>query len=179
MKKIVTVLISMLVLFGCNSVAEQKTTVGKVGVFEETGKQIYYNGKYGFQIPIKMNFKFEYLPDDIGVKMLRDSSAEVRDKQTTRMDYYTIEIGVMALSNTEEKDDLSIYVAGRFLGYNIEFFGDGIFVDERSGDFAIRHYFLMGADRKYIYEAYLKVPGFHYGLHKDGFDEFVKTIKIF
>lgn len=161
-------------------VENKKTASSNVEVIEENGQRIYVNYKFKFKVGILPNFaKVEYLPDDMGMFMRHDASAEVYEKQAKRMDYYTVEIGVTAFENILGESDLSRYVLDKYPGFSMEFFGSGIFIDERDGDQAIRHYFLMNSDKSYIYEAYLKVPAFHYALHKSGFDDFVKTIQFF
>lgn len=189
MKKPLLILMAILFIAGCakasvvdvkKEVENEKTANSNAEIIEENGQRIYVNYKFKFKVQLLPTFQdIEYLPDDMGMFMRHDASAEVYEKQAKRMDYYSVEIGITALENFLEESDLSNYVLDKYPGYSMEFFGSGLFIDERDGEQAVRHYFLMSSDKKYIHEAYLKVPAFHYTLHKGGFDDFVKTIELF
>jgi hypothetical protein len=201
MKKIIFVFSVIFVIGGCNTVKnvddaslpqnEAKNRVedalktvekidDQVELTEENGERFYVNKKFGFKNKIPKSFsEVEYFPDDIGMFMKHNDSEEIREKQKTHMDYYSVEIGATAIENTGRTSDLAAYVLDKFPGYSLEYYGSGVFVDERDNDYAIRHYFFMNEGRSNIYEAYLRVPAFHYNRHKEGFDDFTKTIQLF
>ncbi len=151
-----------------------------------TDESFYVSDRFYFSVPLKEDYKVEFLPDDQGVVLRKwyeqnpEADAELRD-----VDYdeglggYKVEIIVVGRDNFEDFEDVIALVQQKYPGYSVEFSGAGVFIDEGGVGTAIRHYFFMSADKDIVYEAYLTVPSFYYSRHKEGFDEWVKTIEIF
>ena len=89
----------------------------------------------------------------------------------------------MPIQDIDETFDLAGYIGKKYPGYSMEtavFNGrTGFFVDESSGNEAIRHFFIMNEKIGIIYEAYMKVPTKNYSDHKLFFDKFVEGVDSF
>lgn len=140
-----------------------------------TDTPFYHNKDYGFKVDLLPNYKMEYLPSGEGVLM---------KKWVEEFEFgYKVEIYVFGTDNVMEYQNLAEFLADKYSGYSAEFVnfgGDaGVFIDEGSGEDAIRHYFMMEGGGGVIYEAYLKTPSNYYSANKEEFDELMKTFKIF
>jgi hypothetical protein len=149
-----------------------------------SNKPVYQSDRFSFRFEIPSDFKMEYLGSGEGILLKKwiesvdpEAMAELPDAVYESGGGYKVEIAILAFENLNNYPDLVSFVGSEYSGYSFEFVDDAVYVDEGAGASALRHYFMMDGDL--IYEAYLRVPSFHYGAHKEFFDEFVKTIEIF
>jgi len=167
----------MIFLSACGGVP----TVEKVAVEEErtpiVDENFFVNEKYGLKIPKLENFVAEEIED--GVIFKRPNVAERIYQGFPEREKYTVEIGVVAEENLLGYADLGDFLNKEYEGYSFEFSGSGVYVDEYSGTDSIHNFFVMNADGALIYRAYLKVPSYFYGIHKEGFESFVKGVEWF
>lgn len=127
----------------------------------------YVNEDFGFQVDLFADYKVEYLPNGSGVVMRR------------WVEPYAVEMGAFAEENLLEWEDLGGFLAEKYPGYTTEFFGEGVYVDERNGEEAIRHFFRMNEEKDIVYEVYLKVPAKYYTEYLAVFGLFVGTMEVF
>lgn len=142
---------------------------------------IYFNDRFSFKSGLLYDYKLEYLPSGEGILMKKWIGDNICEDEFGN-EYecgYKVEISVYGFKNLMEYKDVYEYINEKYSGYNAEFSDPGVFVDEGSDEDAIRHYFVMNDNSDIIVEAYMKVPSFNYGEHKEEFDEFVKTIEVF
>ncbi|MFH1534089.1 MAG: hypothetical protein ABID64_04100 [Nitrospirota bacterium] len=149
-----------------------------------TDTPFYHNKDYGFKIDLLPDYKMEYLPSGEGVLMKKWVEENMCTDEFGE-EYecgYKVEIYVFASENVMGYQNLAEFLANKYSGYSAEFvnFGEdaGVFIDEGSGEDAIRHYFMMGEGTGVVYEAYLKVPSVNYSAHKEEFDELVVSFEI-
>lgn len=149
-------------------------------VEEPVDELAYVNDRYKFQLRFLPNFEVGYLSEETGVSMIRVAEYEdVVDNGEVVVNTYIVEITVQAYFNEEKYDDLSEFLAAKYDGYTKEFGENGVYVNEWEEGDSIRHFYLMSGDKKFIYDAYLKVPSPHYNKHWKWFDEFAESIELF
>ncbi|PIR54969.1 hypothetical protein COU74_04510 [Candidatus Peregrinibacteria bacterium CG10_big_fil_rev_8_21_14_0_10_36_19] len=187
MKKIVFLLISLL-LISCTSKQESfdvdNYVAPELTKIEEGEYQGYYvNQRFGFRFLPLSDYEIVGMPSGEGATMSKRIAGVdylKEDKEGNRYPY-NVEVKVMAFDNVLEFDDLADFIQARYPGYTIEGYDgeniSGFFVDEGRADDAVRHFFTMKDD--VIYEASLKLPSYYFVYHKQGFDDFVKTIVFF
>jgi len=182
------ILIFVLALSACVSEKEEfdsnKYVPSEVTKIEDGAYQGYYvNERFGFRfLPLK-DYEIVNMPSGEGAVMKRrvaDVDYLLEDKEGNRYPY-NVEVKVMASENVLEFDGLADFIQARYPGYTIEGYDlenvSGFFVDEGRANDAVRHFFTMKGN--VIYEASLKLPSYYYGYHKQGFDDFVRTIIFF
>lgn len=178
MYKVILLTFSALFLFACGSADVMTNEKVDLKADSQVPAGYYRNEKFGFQCRILPNFEVEYLPDDGGIVMKRQAEAEFKTLNEQYLDHYEVYISVSAYENFEKFEDLSDMLAKKYADFTQVFAGDGVFVNELSDKTALSHYFMMSEDGKIIYEALLKVPGFHYKNHKKGYEDFAATFKV-
>jgi len=149
------------------------------------GELGYRNEKFGFGLVLPSDFNVEYLND--GVVLTKWFTPEPESVAHTEVEDahldYKVEIVFLPFENFEHYPNVAEYIAGQYPGYSIEFADysgfSGYFVDEGSGNEAVRHFFSLSEDTTLIYEAYMRIPSFHYSLHKNFFDELVGKMEIY
>ncbi len=174
MKKIVLILAVFLSACGGVQTVEKTVVDEKVVTADEN---FFVNEKFGFKVPKLGNFVATESED--GVIFRRPNVAERIYKGFPEKERYIVEIGVVAEENLLGYADLGDFLDKRYDGYSFEFSGSGVYVDEYSGTDSIRNFFVMNEGGAAIYRAYLKVPSYFYGIHKDGFEDFVKGVEWF
>lgn len=140
-----------------------------------TDSSDYRNTDFGFSVPLVDGYDVEYLSEGRGIVMRKWFEVADTDRDMEHEErfpkQYRVEIQISAFLNDGMWVDLSDFIGKEYAGYSVEFFGDGIWVNEDSGDDAIRHFYMMSENNEIIYEAYLKVPRVYFGWHSDFFDE--------
>lgn len=144
-----------------------------------TDKLMYRNTRYNFKAAILPNFEVQYLLNEEGITMKRLAEALIKVKQEMVVDKYEVEITMHAFENVGEYKDLSEYLVKNYNTFSKEFDGNGVYVNQNIESNAVSHYLKMSVDGKVIYEAILKVPNIHYNIHKQGYENFIRTIEIF
>ncbi len=143
-----------------------------------TDELAYMNDEYGFSVPLPADFKVEYLPEDEGVLVKK----WIENKEVKDFEPYAVEMGVKAVRNLEEFDDLSDFVGANYAGYSFQFEDykkfSGYYVQETQMLEAINHFFVLSDDAEIIYDIYLKVTGKHYAAHEKQFKDFVQSVEI-
>ncbi len=140
-----------------------------------TDKPIYYNERFGFQVELLPDFKVENLGDGEGVVMRK--GYEVQRTEEVQQKQFVVEIGAFGAENVLKYSTLADFLADKYTGYTMEFFQDGVFVDESlSKSEAVTHYFILREDT--IYEAYMRISSADYNLYKDAFRNFAATLVV-
>lgn len=144
----------------------------------------YINDKYRFSLKLPDDYRVQYLEN--GLVLKKDVGADPEydiDDPMGSLAPYTIEIVFMPFENLTEYQNLNDYISFKYSGYSLEGADydnvSGYYVDEGSGESAVRHFFTMNKDGTMIYEAYLKLPSFRYGRHAEEFEAVVKSLDIF
>lgn len=147
---------------------------------QEAPKYDYVNEKFSFGLNLPEGLSAENLENGLLLQEWFDPEDPkiIDPKKKDMYINYKLEIVFLPFENFENYPNLAEYIAEKYPGYVIEFASDGYFVDEGSGADAIRHFFRMSDNRKIIYEAYMRVPSFHYGRHKELFDELALSMEI-
>jgi hypothetical protein len=145
-------------------------------VYSFTNKPFYINEKYSYRVNLLSDYKLDYLANESGI-LQKKWIEEPNEKNV--VEGYKVEIVLSAEENLLDKADVYEVVKERYSGYSMEFFGDGVFVDEMILDNSISHYFVMSSDKNVILEANITVPKKKYSLYKESFNEFVSTIEFF
>lgn len=163
---------------------ENREVVTIETVFEdavsETPQYDYINDKFSFGLNLPDEFDVGNLENGLLLQKWFDppDPKYIDPKKKDMYVSYKLEIVFLPFENFENYPNLAEYIAEKYPGYVIEFASDGYFVDEGSGADAIRHFFRMSDDKKVIYEVYMRVPSFHYGTHKELFDELALSMEI-
>lgn len=153
----------------------------------------YYNEEFSFGAAILPNFNVEYLEENEGMVMKRTVAGEelkkiyeaewehwpMGSKNVPDENPYDVEIGITAMKNLLEYEDMGAYLKSECADCTLEFSGDGVFVNEDRLNFAERVYLVMSDDKSVIYRAYLRLPRHRYMYHQKGFDEWVKSIRLY
>lgn len=147
---------------------------------KEAPKYDYVNEKFSFGLNLPDEFDVENLENGLLLQKWFDPPDPkiIDPKKKDMYVSYKLEIVFLPFDNFENYPNLAEYIAEKYPGYVIEFANDGYFVDEGLGADAIRHFFRMSDNKKVIYEAYMRVPSFHYGTHKELFDELALSMEI-
>lgn len=140
-----------------------------------TDKPLYYNERFGFQVEMLPDFKVENLGDGEGIMMKKTHKIEATKEE--EKSEFVVEIGAFGAENVLKYATLPDFLADKYTGYTMEFFQNGVFVDESlSKSEAIRHYFILREET--IYEAYMRIPSAKYNLYKDTFTNFAGTLAV-
>ncbi len=140
-----------------------------------TDKPIYYNERFGFQVELLPDFKVENLGDGEGIMMRK--GYEIEPTEAIQQKQFVVEIGAFGAENVLKYPTLADFLADKYTGYTMEFFQDGVFVDESlSKSEAVTHYFILREDT--IYEAYMRISSADYNLYKDAFRNFAATLVV-
>lgn len=145
-----------------------------------TNRPYYENNKFGFRVGVLADYELNYMPSGEGITMNRDVAVTVEENESGEEEVkssYPVEIAVFGWNNALSFENMADFIADRYAGFSVEFVGQGVFVNEGSGDDAIRRYFVMNEDKTVMFEAYLKVNSKNYSEHQGGFDEFVRSIE--
>lgn len=149
-----------------------------------TDTPFYHNKDYGFKIDLLPDYKMEYLPSGEGVLMKKWVEGVCMDEWGEEYECgYKVEIYVFASENVMQYQNLGEFLADKYSGFSAEFVNyngrAGVFIDEGSGEDAIRHFFAMSDDTSIVYEAYLKVPSIYYTDNAQEFSDLMATLQIF
>lgn len=135
-----------------------------------TDKLTYISNKYHFALRLRYDFENEILPDDGGVVM------------RSNQDGYVVEIKVKAEDNVWEYGSIGDLLAEKYLGYSYKFANfsnfSGVFVDDASGEFALRVFIVFSDDAKVIYSLTMQVPKEKYLYHMDLLDGILENFEI-
>lgn len=142
-------------------------------------KPVYQNDQFGFIVSLSPSYKAESMPSEEGVLMKKfiDKDADwiIPDKEGNKVGYVA-EISFFGEDNIMEFADLTALLIDKYTGFDKEFVGDGVYVNEGSGHYSIRHYYMMNG--KNIIRGMLRVDSRYYNHHKDEFDALVKGFKL-
>ncbi|MBT4917760.1 hypothetical protein HN709_04370 [Candidatus Peregrinibacteria bacterium] len=145
-----------------------------------TNMPYYQNDKFGFKVGVLADYALDYMPSGEGITMTRDIAVKVEEAEGGEEEVltsYPLEIAVFGWNNVMKYENMAEFIADKYAGFSVEFVGEGVFVNEGSGDDAIRRYFAMNDDKTVMFESYLKVNSKNYSEHKTIFDEFVRSIE--
>lgn len=142
----------------------------------------YVNEKYSFALDLPSDYEVEYLNDGLSLNKWVSASEEFdAEDPDDQLEAYRVEMVVLPFKNLEGYPDLGAFVEAEYTGFSIEFVSyekvSGYYVDEGLGIDAVRHFFAMKGN--IIYEAYIKLPSYHFPLHQQEFENLVKSMEIF
>lgn len=157
-------------------------------------KPVYFNEKFGYRTVILPQYKLEYLSEGEGITMSRmvdgnelkmqyDKDMKVwpkagsKDKPVSIP--YLVEIGVIAMENTEGYRDLGAYIKSECVDCSTEFLKNGVFLDKDMKNYSERLFLMMSDDKKLLYRAFLRMPRSRFEYFKDEFVNFAKSIELF
>ncbi|MBI4975539.1 membrane lipoprotein lipid attachment site-containing protein [Candidatus Peregrinibacteria bacterium] len=180
MKKIFVIFCFAILLSGCSGGAVFVKDVSQKNYSDEF---MYVNKNLGFKAKVFPDFKLARLSEGNGIVMRKWMSGSYEDIQRHKIKKYDyaeeISVSAVKLDGSEGIKTITDFVQKRYSGYNVEYFGDGVFIDQNAGgDIAVRHFFLIGKNKDFLYELYLKVPSRAYSTHKKEFEEFVKGFEL-
>lgn len=143
-----------------------------------TDDLIYQNNRFDFSVNLPEGFKVEYLPGDEGIMVSKWFDGINRDGEEYS---YQFEMAIFGAENFLDWKDETELISQKYAGYTIDFVDfesvSGVFVDEGGVD-AKRHFFMIDEGDRYVYEAYMRTPSFHFTEHQEKFTDFVKSIKL-
>ncbi|MBI4231715.1 hypothetical protein HY605_00665 [Candidatus Peregrinibacteria bacterium] len=142
----------------------------------------YVNDKFAFSLDLPSDYEVSYLNDGISMTKLVAASEEFDPEDPeAQLDAYKVEMVVFPFEDLEDFADLSSFIEVKYPGFSIEFVTfdkvAGYYVDEGLGVDSVRHFFAMKGDT--IYEAYIKLPSYHFPKHQQEFENLLKGMEIF
>lgn len=199
-KILVGFLVGMIFLTGCSGIFGGENDDFEKENFEEVAndesadlKSVYRSEKYSFQAKILENYKVEYLEGDEGFIMRRSVVGEelkkIYDlefenwpgsaKEGPDESSYQVIIGISAMKNLMEYEDLGAYIKSECADCSLEFSGNGVFVGEDKGSYSERVYLAMSDNKNILYRGFLRLPPHRFKYHQKWFDEWANSIEFF
>jgi hypothetical protein len=177
MRKIILILTLLLVFSACEKVEKELVLELEQVVEQDDDRDpnTYYNENFDYNIALKEGFETEYLLEGEGIVLKRRDEYLDEDELSIP---YTVELGISAYENTLNYERLGDYLAAEYAGYTMDFDEKGVFVNEDSNDCGIRSFIMMSDNMNVIYKAHLKVPRIRFNYHKEGFEDWAKTLSL-
>lgn len=142
-----------------------------------TDTPVYQNDRFGFSVALSPDYKAEEMPSGEGVlmkKFVEGVDWIIGDEEGNKPGY-VVEISFFGENNIMNWPDLTALLVEKYDGFDKEFEGNGVYVNEGSGIYSVRHFFMMSSDS--VLRGMLKVDSMYYNHHKDEFDALVKGFK--